>query len=133
VAARVVPVYILEEEITGSTGAGPANRMFLLRSVISLKRNLETLGYGLVLRRGKPEEELPRMCRETGATAVYCNQEYEPEARRWVSALASVSNAVVHRPWEETGLLRSCGYAERIVIYEEQRPKCLSMFRAVKD
>jgi deoxyribodipyrimidine photo-lyase len=53
--------------------------------------------------------------------------------RRWVPELASVSKAVVHRPWEETGLLRSCGYAERIVIHEQQRPKCLSMFRAVKD
>ncbi|MBE0543790.1 MAG: deoxyribodipyrimidine photo-lyase [Verrucomicrobia bacterium] len=52
--------------------------------------------------------------------------------RRWVAELASLPDAVVHRPWEQPLSLGGTSYPPRIVRHEEQRPKCLAMFGAVK-
>ena len=52
--------------------------------------------------------------------------------RRWVPELACFSGASIHQPWKNPEALRQSGYASRIVLHEEQRPKCLAMYGAVK-
>jgi len=52
--------------------------------------------------------------------------------RRWVPELATLPPALIHRPWEDAAVARQLNYPRRIVIHEEQRPKCLAMFAAVK-
>jgi deoxyribodipyrimidine photo-lyase len=52
--------------------------------------------------------------------------------RRWVPELASAPNDLIHRPWEQSLVLRQTRYPKRIVIHEEQRLKCLEMFGAAK-
>jgi deoxyribodipyrimidine photo-lyase len=52
--------------------------------------------------------------------------------RRWVTELASLPDDSIHRPWEETLMFKTTRYPPRIVIHEEQRPKCLAMFDAVR-
>jgi len=52
--------------------------------------------------------------------------------RRWVPELAAFPGDAIHQPWQEPLLLASTGYPERIVRHEEQREKCLAMFKAVK-
>ena len=37
-----------------------------------------------------------------------------------------------HQPWEGPLLLSKVKYPERIVRHEEQRDRCLAMFKAVK-
>ncbi|MGN6552546.1 MAG: FAD-binding domain-containing protein, partial [Verrucomicrobiota bacterium] len=52
--------------------------------------------------------------------------------REWIPELASIPDDTIHQPWEEPLLLKGTTYPERIVIHEQQRPKCLAMFAAVK-
>ncbi len=116
-AERVVPVFILEDAFRTGPDVGAARLAFLLRSLDSLRKNLAELGYPLVIRRGRSEVELPRLCAELGAQAVFCNKRYEPYAQardnRVFNALNGAGvgfevfkDAVI---WEERELLTKAG------------------------
>jgi deoxyribodipyrimidine photo-lyase len=116
-AGVVVPVFILEDAFRTGPDVGAARLAFLLRSLESLRENLKWLGYPLIVRRGKSEAELPKLCREIGAEAVFCNRRYEPyaEARdeRVFNALNGAGvgfevfkDAVI---WEEREILTQAG------------------------
>jgi deoxyribodipyrimidine photo-lyase len=49
--------------------------------------------------------------------------------RQWIPELRSVSDENIHEPWNERLLAK--GYPDRIVIHEQQRSKCLAMYKAV--
>jgi deoxyribodipyrimidine photo-lyase len=49
--------------------------------------------------------------------------------RKWVPELASFTGGTIHEPWKEPLLARQARYPERIVLHEEQREKCLAMFK----
>lgn len=82
-AEQVIPVFILEDAFKTGPDVGAARAAFLLQSVDSLRKNLEHLGYPLVIRLGKSTELIPQLARELKAEAVFCNARYEPytEAR----------------------------------------------------
>ncbi len=77
-AQHVWPLFILDDAILGGADMGAARVAFLLESIRSLERDLAGLGRPLTIRRGLPEPELVRFCREVGAEAVFCNRDYEP-------------------------------------------------------
>jgi deoxyribodipyrimidine photo-lyase len=52
--------------------------------------------------------------------------------RRWVTELASWPAAVIHQPWKAPVELQQSKYAQRIVLHEEQRAKCLALYQAVR-
>ncbi len=50
--------------------------------------------------------------------------------RRWLPELKDFPAAWIHQPWKEPSLLAKSKYPARIVRHEEQRAKCLAMFKA---
>jgi deoxyribodipyrimidine photo-lyase len=52
--------------------------------------------------------------------------------RRWIPELASLPDDLIQQPWENPLLLAKVKYPLRIVLHEEQREKCLAMYKAVK-
>lgn len=86
----VIPVYFLGEGDEGLWAPGGASRWWLQRSLAALERRLSGLGSRLILRRGNPAEELPRLVKETSARAVFWNRRYEPAARRQEGRVARV-------------------------------------------
>ena len=76
----VIPVYILWAASRERRNPGAASRWWLHHSLAALREDLERLGVPLLLRKGRPRDELMRLAAETGARAILCNRHYEP---RW--------------------------------------------------
>src|SRR5690349_2821397 len=92
-AERVLPVFIMEEALRTGPDVGAARLAFLLNSLEALARNLDALGYPLIIRQGRSEIELPKLCLETKAEAVFCNRRYEPYAQARDQRLFNALNA----------------------------------------
>ena len=66
-AERVVPVFVLDPRLLEGASAGSARTAFLLDCLERLGEELEASGCPLVVRRGAPEVEIPKLLGETGA------------------------------------------------------------------
>ena len=116
-AERVIPVFIFEDALRTGPDVGAARLAFLLQSVEALRKNLAELGRTLVIRCGKSEEVLPRLCAEAGAQAVFANKRYEPYAQRRDEQLVGLLNAAGFGfelfkdavVWEESEILTQAG------------------------
>lgn len=118
-AERVVPVFCWDEAILRSPDVGAPRVAFLLESLRSLESNLGALGHRLIVRRGRPDDVLRSLARETGASAVFANRDYEPYARERDARVGAVlaqagvafrlfKDSVV---WEEREVLTGAGGA----------------------
>lgn len=107
---HVLPVYIMDDVMEEEIGG--AGRWWLHHSLIALKKQLEQkqLG-GLVLLRGNPQELLLKLARDTGATHVFWNRCYAPEAIQRDTKLKAdfkqrgvvvqtFNAALLNEPWE---------------------------------
>jgi deoxyribodipyrimidine photo-lyase len=81
-SAPIIPVFIYSPEDEGAWAPGAASRWWLHHSLSSLKSSLAAAGANLVIRRGPFAESVNRILAESGARSVYCNQRFEPAARR---------------------------------------------------
>lgn len=96
----LIPVYILDDETPGSWVAGGAGRWWLHRSLTRLGKSLEAMGSRLVLRRGRTDQVLMELVRETGASELYWSRGYEPWMRSLEEKLhaeLSKSGVTCHR------------------------------------
>ena len=73
---RIVPVFVLEDRLLDTS---PSRTAFLFDCLRELRASLDGK---LVVVRGKPERELPKLAREHGATAAYFASDVSPFARR---------------------------------------------------
>ncbi|KQM18841.1 cryptochrome/photolyase family protein [Novosphingobium sp. Leaf2] len=74
----VIPVYICDDETPKHRAMGAASRWWLHHSLKALDTELCALGSRLILRRGRTDEELAKLARETGASEVHAVHHYEP-------------------------------------------------------
>jgi deoxyribodipyrimidine photo-lyase len=78
---RVVPAFCLDDRLLHGRHASGPRTQFLLESLADLDASLHERGGALVVRRGRPEEEIPRLAREAGAEDVYVSGDVGPFAR----------------------------------------------------
>lgn len=111
----IIPVYIDDPDhqakLPPTALEGGASQWWLYHSLTALAESLEELGNRLIVRRGKSAEELDRLIRETGATAVYWNRDLTPAGierdrgikqdlrMRGIEA-RSFNAALLHEPWQ---------------------------------
>ncbi|MCB0858301.1 MAG: deoxyribodipyrimidine photo-lyase [Solirubrobacterales bacterium] len=99
-AGRILPCFIFDDRLL-SRGrfVSPRRTAFMLGCLESLRRDLRELGADLVLRHGRPEEELPRLASEAGAEAVHWTKDLSPFARardERVSAALAAAGVTAH-------------------------------------
>jgi deoxyribodipyrimidine photo-lyase len=107
---RVIPVYCFDPRHFGTTmfdlpKTGAIRARFLRESVEDLRASLQDLGSDLLVRRGRPEDVLPSLVRETGATAVLHFQEIGTEETAVEEAVAKALSDTDARPgyfWGKT-------------------------------
>jgi deoxyribodipyrimidine photo-lyase len=54
---------------------------FIYQSLQELEKEVQKRGSSVLIRYGKPEEEIPQLARELGVDAVFWNRDYEPYAK----------------------------------------------------
>jgi deoxyribodipyrimidine photo-lyase len=107
----VVPVFIFDPLILEAADTGAPIVGFMLECLGALEKQVEAAGAKLIFRHGPPERELELLLRQTGATALHFNRDYEPMARKRDAAVTkmaqalgvevrSFKDAVVHEPDE---------------------------------
>ncbi|WP_395648242.1 cryptochrome/photolyase family protein [Terricaulis sp.] len=107
----LVLLYILDDDTPGAWKLGGASRWWLHRSLDALAKDIAKRGGVLTLRRGKAAALLPKLVKETGASAIFWNRCYEPHAVARDKALkeklgaagvevSSHNGALLFEPWE---------------------------------
>jgi deoxyribodipyrimidine photo-lyase len=108
----VIAVHI-DEQLAGVRGLGGASRWWLHHSLLRLAARLREHGVPLVLLSGDPEQLIPQLVEETGASSVRWTRRYH-EPRRAVDArlksalrergvrAESVGGYLLHEPWTLT-------------------------------
>jgi deoxyribodipyrimidine photo-lyase len=81
-AEHVIPVFVLDPVLMSAPDAGDKRVAFMLGGLRQLQADLQSRGSGLVVRRGDPASELAALLRETGAQAIFAEEDYWPYARQ---------------------------------------------------
>jgi len=79
-AEAVIPVFILDPHLLSRPA--PKRQTFLFNGLRALDADLRQRGSYLVIRRGKPLEELLTLLTETGASTIFTEEDYTPYARK---------------------------------------------------
>ncbi|MCZ7668157.1 MAG: deoxyribodipyrimidine photo-lyase [Chloroflexi bacterium] len=103
-AAQIVPVFILDPAILNSPNTGEKRLAFLFAGLNQLAIDLQQRGSYLLVREGNPYAELAALMRETGANAIFAEEDFTPCALRRDHAIADVlpltllPGVVIHPP-----------------------------------
>jgi deoxyribodipyrimidine photo-lyase len=95
-AGPVIAVYVLDDERPGDRKLGGAARWWLHGSLDALSRRLGQHNSRLILRRGDAVEELQKLAKDTGATAIHALRHYEPWWRKAEEELSAKADLVLH-------------------------------------
>ncbi|MCB0614493.1 MAG: DASH family cryptochrome [Phaeodactylibacter sp.] len=98
---EVIPVYVLDERYLdrgrwGMLRTGPYRLKFLLESLYDLNESLRDKGARLIVLKGLPEVELPRLAKEYGCSRIYASKEYTHEEIEIEKRLAGVLDVQFH-------------------------------------
>jgi len=77
-AERVIPLFIVDPPLMDQPA--PLRKAFLWAGLRQLDADLRARGSRLIVRRGEPVSVLAQVCAETGAQAIYAEEDYAPYA-----------------------------------------------------
>jgi deoxyribodipyrimidine photo-lyase len=103
-ADQVVPVFVLDPALWKSPHVSEKRLAFLLGGLRQLDADLRARGSRLIVRQGRPKQELAALMAETSAQAIFAEEDYSPYARRRDAQVAAslplrlVSSLTVHPP-----------------------------------
>lgn len=80
-AEHLVPVFCFDDRLLHGRHASGPRTQFLLECLADLDGSLRARGSRLVVRRGRPEVEIPKLVAETAADAVHFSADAGPFAR----------------------------------------------------
>lgn len=104
IADSILPVFILDPRLKSSFEAAPKRAAFLVAGLRNLDAMLKKRGSSLVVRAGLPEEVLPQLMLESGAEAIFAEEDFTPFARRRDAAVSArapltlTGGLTVHHP-----------------------------------
>ena len=81
-ADHVLPVFILDPRLLNSDYCGDKRVTFLFDGLRRMDADLRQIGSSLKIRKGYPPDILARLADESGATAVFAEEDFSPYARR---------------------------------------------------
>ena len=82
---EVIPVYVFDDRVFhgesrfGFRKTEKFRARFIIESVMDLKKSLQALGSDLIIRIGKPEEEIFKIARKAKSSWTFCNRERTQE------------------------------------------------------
>lgn len=92
-SGTVLPLYIYDDT-QPEWAMGEASQWWLHHSLISLQQDVQSCNAKLIIRRGSADKVLTDVVKETGASGVYWNRVYEPQAiARDTQLKASLKNS----------------------------------------
>jgi deoxyribodipyrimidine photo-lyase len=100
-AGSVIPTFLLDPAFAHSSAR---RKNFLYEGLHALDQELRKRGSHLVIRTGKPAEELRKLIEETKAEAIFSEEDFTPYARTRDASLASllplqlIHGQTVHHP-----------------------------------
>ncbi len=92
----VIPVFILDDETSGSWKMGAAQRWWLHHSLSALGASLAKRGSKMILRRGAADAELARLARETGSRRIHATYAYEPWWKESEERMPAGTELILH-------------------------------------
>lgn len=84
----VIPLFVLDNRLLRSDKAAPQRIAFMLAGLQALDADLRARGSRLLVRAGRPEAVVPQVVRESGATAVYAQENVSPFSHQRDTAVA---------------------------------------------
>lgn len=84
---EIIPVFVFDERLFeektsyGFKKTGKYRAKFIIESVENLRKNLEDIGLGLLVRYGKPEEVIYDIAKELKTSWTFCNRERTQEEK----------------------------------------------------
>ena len=91
---HVIPVYVVSEWQGEHRWCGAPRQAFLCGCLASLVKNLEAKGGRLIIRRGRADQALEKLVRETGADAIYFNRDPDPFGRAMEQRVEAVAQSL---------------------------------------
>ncbi len=79
---RVIPVFCFDDRLLHGRHASGPRTQFMLECLAELDSSLRSAGSGLVVRHGKPEDEIAELAAGVGAEAVHFTRDVSAFARR---------------------------------------------------
>lgn len=85
---QVIPLFVLDDVLLHSDWVAAQRAAFLLEGLRLLDADLRACGSRLIVRSGRPEQVLEQAVQESGATAVFAQEDVSPYAKRRDTAVA---------------------------------------------